>query len=696
MLRPSFEIIKTILYALIFLFVMPFSSFALEPVIIDDSLNSIELGSHLEYLKDSDGSLSFYEIIQGRNTEKPGWIRSKEDKLGFGFSRSVYWVRFSLKNPTQRQITCYLNEKYPLIDYLTLYVPDSAGNYKAAQTGVLYPFSERPVKYRTFVFPLIINAKNTVTCYLRFQTTSSINIQLSAMSQAGFRKIRDDETIFYWMYYGILLVMFIYNLIIFINTVDWNYFYFICYIASLGLFSMALNGMAYQYLWPGNMWLGKFATPIAMLLIAITIIIFSMSFIKVNMFSKFWDLILKAFVVLSIITLAITLLIRDYYISINAANILAGAGSVIGIAVAINFAFFKKSRPGIIIFMAAMSFFSGVLMLVFQTEGKLPATVVTTNGIIVGSTLQMILLSFGLADRINIMRNELEILNAGLESKVQERTAEIQTANVEIEAMNQNLIETRDSLWGEMQLAKKIQTVLLPEKPAINGYEISTYMKTANDVGGDYYDIINAGNMDWIIIGDVSGHGVSAGVVMMMVQTSINTIIMDKPDMPPSEVLVRVNKTIYRNLQRLEEDKYMTITAIAAHKDGNFVFSGLHLYILVYRKNRKEVDLLGTKGMWLGIWNDIGHTLANDKFCMEPGDTILLYTDGITEAWKKGSVRDNRNMEFEMFGIERLKNILKMDGDKSLLDIKNEIITSLDDDYVCQDDVTIVLIRRSA
>ncbi len=134
----------------------------------------------------------------------------------------------------------------------------------------------------------------------------------------------------------------------------------------------------------------------------------------------------------------------------------------------------------------------------------------------------------------SVMYSNLGMLMEQLEQKVEERTAELKKA--------------MDALWGEMELAKKIQTTLLPRAPAIRGFEIATYMQPADQVGGDYYDIINAEGLDWLVIGDVSGHGVPAGLIMMMVQTAIHMAITAKPNLRPDVLLNRVNSVITENI----------------------------------------------------------------------------------------------------------------------------------------------------
>ena len=299
-----------------------------------------------------------------------------------------------------------------------------------------------------------------------------------------------------------------------------------------------------------------------------------------------------------------------------------------------------------------------------------------------------------LANRFMKVYNEVEELNVTLENKVRQRTGELQIAMEEMEAINTELTDTRDALWGEMELAKKIQTVLLPMDPAISGYRIAACMAPAAEVGGDYYDIINAGGMDWIVIGDVSGHGVSAGLIMMMTKTAIQTVIHENPSRNPSEILSIINRPLMDNIRNIGDPLYVTMTVLAAHKNGAFAFSGLHQDIMIFRAANGTVELVETRGTWIGIMNSVSGMMNDDRLAIDIGDCILLYTDGITEAWRKGSIIDQRKPEEEMYGAPRLKERFGAVGGREPEEIKTEILKSLDD-YDCKDDVTLLVIKRT-
>jgi serine phosphatase RsbU (regulator of sigma subunit) len=298
-----------------------------------------------------------------------------------------------------------------------------------------------------------------------------------------------------------------------------------------------------------------------------------------------------------------------------------------------------------------------------------------------------------LHETVSRIKDELYDLNQSLESKVVERTQELSAALSELEATNDALVDARDALWGEMQIAKKIQTVLLPKEPELPGFEISCYMQPADEVGGDYYDVITVAGKNWIVIGDVSGHGVPAGIIMMMVQTSIQVVINGNPGIPPSNVLNAINAIISSNIKRMNESKYMTITVIAAYDNGRFYYSGLHQNILVYRAKENKVESIETTGMWIGLIENFPGIFDDNYFEMQSGDMFLLFTDGVTEAWKKGRIKDHRSMDCDMFGEKKLADILQENGKEPPDAVQNKIIESLVD-YQLDDDVTLVIAKR--
>ena len=250
------------------------------------------------------------------------------------------------------------------------------------------------------------------------------------------------------------------------------------------------------------------------------------------------------------------------------------------------------------------------------------------------------------------------------------------------------LQKARDALWSEMELAKRIQTALLPENRRLDGYDFAAVMLPAREVGGDYYDLIEAPQgRKWLTIGDVSGHGVDAGLVMMMAETSITSMINSLGDTTPSAVIEAVNAIIRQNISRLGSDHYMTLMVMAIGKD-RITLAGKHQDIIIYRGASNKTEVISNNGTWLGIADDIGPYLGDTDVEIHKGDLVLLFTDGITEAV---------NSNGEMYGQLRLEQALNQYADLPIRKLLDKIIAEVNQFQADQlDDMTLVVLKKIA
>ncbi|MBN1495658.1 MAG: SpoIIE family protein phosphatase [Spirochaetes bacterium] len=651
-----------------------------ERIVIDDSFESMEIGDRVDFVEDASQKLTIDDIA----VDSAGWKRSAGTSFNFGFATPAYWFRFTLENRQVNEKGVYLEISYPMLDFIELYIPQQSGGYLVKKSGDHYPFYDREIVDRNFIFYIPPGA-GTLTCYLRIQSSSSVNFKPILWSQRSYLRRVNTEFPLFWIYYGLMMVMVLYNLFLFLSIRELRYIYYSMFITAFILFQLTLNGLAFQYLWPNLIWWANNSLPFLMCFTCFSAGVFVRSYLDSKRTFPRLDRVLFYFSIVPCFVWAVASLVFSYRISILGATFMALYSAIIMYGSGVV-GFYYKSRAGRYIVIGFTMLVIGVAFFVLKTFGLLPTNLLTQWSIQIGSSLIVVLLSLGLADEINVMKKELEVLNVNLtdmnnnlEQKVWERTRELEQA--------------RDQIWGEMQLAKKIQTILLPLNPRIPGYEISAYMSPADDVGGDYYDIINVEGSDWVVIGDVSGHGVPAGIIMMMVQTAIHTAIVQNPGLHPSQLLAVINRSITENIKQLSEDKYMTITVFAAHREGRFHFSGLHQDVMIYRAERSDTEVISTNGMWLGIMDDISGYVCDETLSMDVGDCMLVYTDGITEARMKGAVRDDPNIAEFMFGDKRLKDILTRLGSRSTEEIKNGILDDLAE-YLCNDDVTMVVLKR--
>ncbi|WP_394827726.1 SpoIIE family protein phosphatase [Pendulispora albinea] len=227
---------------------------------------------------------------------------------------------------------------------------------------------------------------------------------------------------------------------------------------------------------------------------------------------------------------------------------------------------------------------------------------------------------------------------------VNTREQSLKTALVELEESRRRLAE-KEALERELAIARTIQVSLVPQTLPLKGLDAAAKMLPAEEVGGDYYDVFQAAGVDWLLIGDVSGHGVTAGLIMMMVQTAVRTAVLNASSLPgaepgagalsPSRVLNMVNTAIFGNLQRIDKNQYMTLTAFRV-EGRTFTYAGRHQDVIIYRAATGTIETIETDGMWLGILDDISKLLEDKTFHIDEGDVVLLYTDGLTEAKKDG------------------------------------------------------------
>ncbi len=233
----------------------------------------------------------------------------------------------------------------------------------------------------------------------------------------------------------------------------------------------------------------------------------------------------------------------------------------------------------------------------------------------------------------------------------------------------------------------RLQSALLPAIPSLPGAEADYFCAPAEDVGGDYVDIISAADAHWLVIGDVSGKGLTAGLIMVMTQASIHTAVTMLPDASPARILECVNRTLTHNIAQMDRDlsKYVTLSLLRLEQDWRIAHSGLHQDIVVYRKSGDYLEFIPSIGSWLGLPQWQG-AFGDGYTRLEAGDILFLYTDGLTEIFKENVGNDSAG---------RLFSILRKYAHAQLGEIKEKIILEMDLKNA-GDDAAFILLRRTA
>jgi CHASE2 domain-containing sensor protein/serine phosphatase RsbU (regulator of sigma subunit) len=339
----------------------------------------------------------------------------------------------------------------------------------------------------------------------------------------------------------------------------------------------------------------------------------------------------------------------------------------------------------IIIASSYLVFLQGWLIPVFAPLIAITAATVASIGSVLWKNLML-------------SHRQLEDYAHNLEDKVQKRTAELAfaneqlaSANIEISTLNEKLKEENLRLGAELDILRKMQQLILPrfaELEAIKELDISGFMEPADEVGGDYYDVLYTEGIVTIAIGDVTGHGLESGILMVMTQTAVRTL-QEIRERDFVRFLDTLNRTIYKNVTRMNCDKNLTL-ALLNYVDNRVSISGQHEETIVVRKDGtiERIDTMDL-GFPLGLDDDIADFISQTSVELEPGDGVVLYTDGIPEA---------KDIDKKFYGLDRLCEVVSQNWHLSAEEIKKAAIEDLRNFIGKQkvfDDITLVIFKRA-
>ena len=333
---------------------------------------------------------------------------------------------------------------------------------------------------------------------------------------------------------------------------------------------------------------------------------------------------------------------------------------------------------GVVIAIGYFSFQGGWVVPVFT-----PIVAIAGAGIVsIGTALW---------SNLKLSYRQLEEYAQTLEDKVQERTAELADANDKISKLNEELTDENRRMGAELNVAKEMQEMILPkaeELSGVKGLDIAGYMEPAEEVGGDYYDVLSEEGLVTLSIGDVTGHGLASGLLMIMTQTAVRTL-QEARERDPVRFLDIINRTLYKNVQRMNIDKSLTLVMLTY--DGKTLsICGQHEETLLVRRDGtvERIDTMDL-GFPIGLDDDIADFIGQRHFTLIPGEGVVLYTDGVTEA---------ENLEGEQYEIDRLCEVISKSWQQPASGVRQAIIDDVYGHIGTQkvfDDITLLVVKRS-
>jgi diguanylate cyclase (GGDEF)-like protein len=447
MIRRSMPRALAVLAALIF----ASAAHARGPAPLPGADGRVSLGTYAEVLEDPSGRLRLEDVRQPEQARR--FSPPASDPVNFGYSRSAWWLRFSLPGGAPAGEELVLEIAFPSIDRIELHVPEpqveGGIRYWMRVAGDTFAWDAREVKHRNHVFRFAAPEQPGAHEYfLRVQSQSVLTVPLSLWRPQAFAERDRNVQLLLGLFYGLALALVLYNLMLFVAVQDRLYFYYVLYTAAFGMFLLGYDGLAYQYLWPGSVWAANHAVAMTLALTLALGALFAHAFLDMRRIAPRAARALRAVAAAGAL-LAVTAATGwplDYGAVLRTISVLGFATAAIATGVAVR-ALLDGYRPARFFLLAWAGLLGFILFGALRNFALVPTNFITIYGLHIGFALDVLLLSFALADRINQLRRERAQAHADaleaqellleatrenekeLETRIAVRTAELNRAN---------------------------------------------------------------------------------------------------------------------------------------------------------------------------------------------------------------------------------------------------------------------------
>ncbi|WP_460457302.1 sensor domain-containing diguanylate cyclase [Arenimonas alkanexedens] len=423
---------------------------AVGPAVLEAGSERLVLTPHLSYLVDpggrADAATMFSRAARAEFEPLPG------DSAAFGFTQGAYWFHGELFNHNQTEPRWLLALHYPLLDNVDIYLRYPDGRVEHMASGDSLPFSARSIRYRHPNVWVSLPHRTKVELLVRVSSRSSMQVPLAIYTPTAFAELERDSQFGIGLFYGILVALLCYNLVLWASLKDPSHFWYMCHVSGFGLVMFCLNGLAFEYLWPGSPWFANLAIPLSMAISQIAMHQFCRVFLELETRQPTANKVSLALIGFFVL-MGLASFVLEYRTVVRPMTLAVFPGAVFILYVAIT-SIRRGYAPAKVFLLAWAFLLLGTALYAAVSFGVLDKNFFTEYAIQIGSALEMILLSFALAYRYARLRNENERLvreqNEQLERHVARRTSELSTALEQLAEANQRLRESnrRDALTG--------------------------------------------------------------------------------------------------------------------------------------------------------------------------------------------------------------------------------------------------------
>ncbi|WP_141734726.1 7TM diverse intracellular signaling domain-containing protein [Oligoflexus tunisiensis] len=417
-----------------------------------------DLTSYIYYYEDRFSKRTLTQLNKPRYNKR--WRLTTKRTLGFGYSKSAFWLRVALANPTDQDRTIAIRIDYPLLDEISFFDAGENG-YVETLSGDTEPFESRWLKSRNFAFPATIPAGETKIMYFRVKSTSTVTLPLQLWDAANLKAHAQDEGPAFGLYYGCMIAIFLYNVFIYISTRSLTYMTYVGFIFFSIIFYLAWTGVGTMYLWGDNQWMVQRAWPVSGGILLVFSMAFLHLFLDLDRNSPRLARFQRGFVYVAMLETVVNIF-APLSFAYKLGFIGGSSGSFYGLGLAI-YMMKKRNRQAVFYTIAWTVFLTFLALSSLGVLGIVSVPmVIGSHGSQIGSALEAILLSLGLADRINVMKKkELEQSKHIIEGlrKIQLLKNRLETVLTATKQMSEHLDKTYALQAASQHIQKELSNL---------------------------------------------------------------------------------------------------------------------------------------------------------------------------------------------------------------------------------------------
>ncbi|MCG8667771.1 MAG: hypothetical protein MI867_00025 [Pseudomonadales bacterium] len=375
------------------------------PFLIDQGKGRFDVAPYLYYFEDPDQRYLIGDVAS--KAMESHFIRNSQRVLSFGYVNSVYWIKLALSNETE-ETPGWLIELTGMgrsIDQVQIYIQQADG-FKSYVSGDSIPFSLRPIKHHAVLFPLTLPKGEATNIYFRVATNGTFQMPMLLWAESVFVEQEHNNILMDGIFYGVLFIMVMYNAFIFLTIRDVSYCYYVFYLLSVALFAASLRGLGFEYFWPELPWWNNKSNLVFSEFTVMFIVLFAQSFLNTKENAPVLHICLNAILVSVLPGLALVLY-GGHHVSAALLSV-QFLLTIMFVLLSASLGYRRGFKAARLYLLAWLGMLTMIVLWIMNNFHLISSYFLGTYSIQVGAVIQVLMFSFALADRINLMKKQRE------------------------------------------------------------------------------------------------------------------------------------------------------------------------------------------------------------------------------------------------------------------------------------------------